>query len=88
MLLFDRKLGDWEPEIFRRKRKSVLWSENDGLELLFEKWQKCPRLRFMGRMDGSWASLGRGNPGGPESIDNKLGLGSDGPRIQLYTINV
>ena len=39
-------------------------------------------------MDGRWASLGRGNPGRPESIGNKLGLGSDGPRIQLCTINV
>ena len=34
-------------------------------------------------MDGRWASLGRGNPGGPESIGNNLGLGFDGPRIQL-----
>ena len=45
------------------------------------KKQKCPHLCFMDRMDGRWASLGRGNPGRPESIGNKLGLGSDGPRI-------
>ena len=32
----------------------------------------------MGRMYGRWASLGRGNHGGPESVGNKLGLGSDG----------
>ena len=39
----------------------------------------------MGRMEGRWASLGRGNPSGPESIGNKLGLGSEGPLIQLCT---
>ena len=58
---------------------------NSCLKLLFLKWQKCPHLFFMGRMDGRWASLGTGNPGGPESIGNNLGLGSDGPRIQLCT---
>ena len=55
------------------------------LKVAFLEMTEMSPFIFYGSNGGRWASLGRGNPGGPESIGNNLGLGFDGPRIQLCT---
>ena len=42
-----------------------------------------PKTLKLDRRNEKWASLGRRNPVRPESIGNKLGFGSNGPRTQV-----
>ena len=42
-----------------------------------------PKTLKLDRWNEKWASLGRRNPVRPESIGNKLGFGSNGPRTQV-----